>query len=219
MNFYNPKVRVLPATAPQARVRLSAVLVLSFWVLALSGDGAEARLGEGRQLAVGIYAGDGSTLAGTLRVERVFTEQRRIGFFRVKLMPVLVAQGVRLELARTEPGTNWTAGFRVKLSPLARSSRVEWRGVSISFRGESEPRLRARRLQLPDKPETDHCMLEELTLETDAGLVQVPRATLLLGSPTGTVVWDSNGFLHRWNLFTKTLITLDSNNSQADGSL
>lgn len=177
------------------------------------------RTAEVRNLVVGIYAHESSSKIGTLRVERVFSEPRRIGFFRVKLMPLLVAQGVRFELAQPDPGTNWTAGFRVKLSPLARSQRVEWRGVSISFPGESEPRLKAGRLQLPDKPETDHCMLEELMLETDAGLVQVPRATLLLGSPTGTVVWDSNGFLHQWNLFTKILTTTVLNNRQTDASL
>jgi hypothetical protein len=184
-----------------------------------AGQGAEMRTSEARNLAVGIYTANASALVGTLRVERVFTEQQRFGFFRVKLMPILVAQGVRLELNQAQPGTNWTAGFRVKLAPLARSSRIEWRGVSIAFAGESEPRLQARRLQLPDQPETDHCLLEDLTLDTDAGLVQASRATLLLGASAGTVVWESSGFLHQWNLFTRTLTTVNLNNSQADHSL
>lgn len=221
MNLCNATLGVFSANALGGQIRLRRLLLLIVFLVLLrpAGQGGEMRTSEARNLAVGIYAGSAPALVGTLRVERVFTEQQRFGFFRVKLMPLLVAQGVRLELDEAQAGTNWTAGFRVKLAPVARSSRIEWRGVSLSFAGESEPRLQARRLQLPDQPATDHCLLEDVTLETDAGLVQASRATLLLGASAGTVVWESSGFLHQWNLFSKTLTTVNLNHRQADDSL
>jgi hypothetical protein len=163
---------------------------------------------EARNVTTAIYSADGSTTVAVIKAERVFTEKRRIGFFRVRLLPLLVVQGVRLELAQANPDTNWLAGFRVELSPLARTSgSVEWREVSLWLPGETTPRLQAKKVIPATNGDTEYCALEGVTVQTEAGPVQVPRARLLLSGQPGRVVRDGEGPPAQWDLFPKPSIS------------
>ena len=64
-------------------------------LLPFSGRAERLRSVEARNVTLAIYSDDSSALVAVLKVGRVFNENRRLGFFRVKLLPVLVAQGVR----------------------------------------------------------------------------------------------------------------------------
>ena len=163
---------------------------------------------EARNVTLGVYSDDFSTLVATLKVGRVFNENRRLGFFRVKLLPVLVAQGVRLEFTESAANTNWPAGFRANPVPLAqRGTSLQWRDVSVRFPQEPQPRLHAGQLRPPTRTDPESCLLEDVTLQTDSGALNVPRARLLLKGPTGRVVWESQGAIQQWDLFTRSLIS------------
>jgi hypothetical protein len=167
---------------------------------------------EARNVTLAIYSDDSSTLVAVLKVARVFNENRRLGFFRVKLLPVLVAQGVRLEFTQSMPNTNWPAGFCANPAPLAqRGTSLEWRDVTVRFPQDVGPRLQAGRLHPPTRTRTESCLLENVTLQTDSGVLNVPQARLLLKGLAGRVVWESQGAVQQWDLFMRSLISEKSN--------
>jgi hypothetical protein len=181
--------------------------------LPVSGQAEKIRGVDARNVAVAIYSDDSSTQVAVLKVGKVFIESRRLGFFRVKLLPMIVAQGVHLEFTESAPSTNWPSGFRANPAPLAPpGTSVEWRDFSVRFAQDARPRLRAARLHPPTKTDTESCLLEDATLQTDAGALNVSRATLLLKGLTGRVVWESQGAVQQWDLFTRTLISDKSKN-------
>ena len=46
-----------------------------------------------------IYGDDFFKPVAAVKIERIFTDHRRLGFFHIQLLPVLVAEGVHLEFA------------------------------------------------------------------------------------------------------------------------
>jgi hypothetical protein len=162
---------------------------------------------EARNVAVPIYPPGALTPCAVVKVGHVFTEKRRMGFFRVKLLPVLVAQDVRLELGQSSPDTNWLAGFRVDLGPVARGGSVEWRDLSLWLPRETLPRLQVQRLVLPADPRSQEFALEGVTLQTETGPLKVPRARLWVGEQPGQVIWEENGMVLRWDLFAGKVIS------------
>ena len=68
------------------------------------------------------------------KVEKIFLDHRKLGFFRVKLLPVLVVQGVRLEFADANPTNEWAESFQSDWLPEVKRSAVEWRDVSMAFK-------------------------------------------------------------------------------------
>jgi hypothetical protein len=187
------------------RVGLCLALVA---LLPFAGRAEKLRSVEARDVTMGIYSDDSSALVATLKVARVFNENRRLGFFRVKLLPVLVVQGVRLEFTESTPNTNWPAGFRANPAPLARpGTSLEWRDVSVRFPQDTHPRLQAGQLHPPTGTDAESCLLEHVTLQTDAGALNVARARLLLKGLAGRLVWESQGVIQQWDLFTRSLIS------------
>lgn len=189
--------------------RRTAALCLAFvaW-LPLSGRAEKLRDVEARNVTVGIYSDDSSVMVAVLKVGRVFNGNRSLGFFGVKLLPVLVAQGVRLEFTESTPNTNWLAGFRANPALFARpGTSLEWRDVSVRFPQDAQPRLHARRLHPPTRTDAESCLLENVTLQTDGGALNVARARLLLKGLAGRVVWDSQGATQQWDLFTRSLVS------------
>jgi len=173
-----------------------------------SGGAGAVRAAEARNVTVGIYADDSASMVAMLKVGRIFTENRRLGFFRIKLLPVLVAEGVRLEFTESRPNTNWPAGFRANPALLARpGTSLEWRDVSVRFPQDAQPRLQAGQLHPPTRADAESCLLEGVTLQTDAGPLKVSRARLLLNGLAGRVVWESQGVTWQWDLFTSNLIS------------
>src|ERR1035438_2416717 len=79
-----------------------------------------------------IYGDDFFKPVATLKIGRIFTDHRRLGFFRIKLLPVLVAEGVHLEFAQASLQTNWLEGFRFDPALSVSRSAVEWRDFSVS---------------------------------------------------------------------------------------
>lgn len=181
-----------------------AVAVLSS---VCSGRAQAFRFFEASNLRIPICADGAAAPVGIVRIERVFTEKRRMGFFRVKLLPITVVTGTRIDLAESKPNTNWLSGFRLPRGLVASRGGVEWREVGVQLPGDSTPRLRIKRLRPPptDAAAAEYLLLENVTLQTEAGPVQVPQARLLLRGSPGRIVWQSGDQAGEWDLFTGKL--------------
>jgi hypothetical protein len=53
------------------------------------------------------YAPNSIREIASFKVGKVFLDHRKLGFFRVKLLPVLIVQSVRLEYADVNPTNEW----------------------------------------------------------------------------------------------------------------
>jgi hypothetical protein len=140
--------------------------------------------------------------AAKLSVEKVFKEQRRVGFFRVRLLTLQVAQGVRIELLEQGGGTNWQQGFYFKPGLAEKASDIEWREVSIVVAPETTPRLSAVRMEPPCTAHPGACVLEGVTLHGGFGEIKIPQARLVLSGQAAWVESESAGKTERWDLFT-----------------
>jgi hypothetical protein len=171
---------------------------------------------EARDIQIPFYADSAQSLAAVLKIQTVFTDHRRLGFFRIKLLTVLVAQNVCLELADSAANTNWAAAFQFKRWPFAKGrDMLEWHDVSVRMPGETLPRLRAGRVSPNSNATTDFCLLEDVTLQTDEGPIKISQARLLLADQPGRVVWEERGRKNFWDLFTSKL---NSNTNQASAN-
>ncbi len=177
-------------------------------LLAALSSRAEVRTAEARNVTVAIYPDDSLESVAVLKVERVYTDHRHVGFFSVKLLPVLVAQGVRLEMTSSTPNTNWLASFHANLLPSARSGSIEWRNCSLWFPHETSSRLEVARLTVNSTAGREFCTLEDVTLQTVSGPLKLPRAKLALNGRPGQVVWQQDGSVVQWDLFSQKLNTV-----------
>jgi hypothetical protein len=149
-----------------------------------------------------IYGSDFFKPVATLKVERVFTDHRRMGFFRVKLLPVLVADGVHVEFTESRPQTNWLDGFRFDPAPGVARHAVEWRDFSVSFGREPAPRLRANRVHPALNTDSIVCSLEGVTVQAGDQPLSLPKAELRAEAQSGTVVWMRANEVIQLDLFT-----------------
>lgn len=136
------------------------------------------------------------------RIDSVFTEHRKIGFFRVKLLPRLIVEGVRLEFDQAVLGTNWLEGLRFDPAPGVRRSAVEWRDFTVFFPQEKLPRLRAERAYPPMNAGATRFRLDGVTVQTGGEPISLPHAELRAEGPSGQVVWTRSNQIIQWDLFT-----------------
>ena len=114
------------------------------------------------------------------KIDRISTEYKRIGFFRVQLLPVLVVEGIHLELTPDQlPQTNWLDGFQCGMGCRRRTGARSNGGTSTSsFPREKIPCLHASRAH-PMQPTPERfflCQLEGVTLQAGAGPIHLARA-------------------------------------------
>ena len=80
-----------------------------------------------------------------LRVQRISKDYERRGFFRIGLLPVLVADKVTLRFLDAERSADTFA--RVGWLTESAVDTVEWRRVELTFEKETNPRLQAARMR------------------------------------------------------------------------
>ena len=149
-----------------------------------------------------IYGDDFFTPVAALKIERIFTDHRRLGFFHIKLLPVLVAEGVHLEFTQATPQTNWLEGFRFDPAPSVSRSAVEWRDFSVSIAQEKLPRLQADRVHPTVNADSIVCQLEGVTVQAGLERLKVPKAELRAEGQSGQVIWMRSHQVVQWDLFT-----------------
>ena len=140
-------------------------------------------------------------------IAQISREYRHMGFFTVKLLPVLVVKGIRLDLGSASGQTNWLGGFRCDWSPRANPTVFEWRDFSVFFPGETAPRLRAKRVYPVAGPGSLAGRLEGVILQTGAELVYLPRAEVRATGRAGEIVWQDRSAAIRWDLFSTQCTT------------
>lgn len=190
-------------TAGQA-FRISALLgaaLFGFLAMSSVAPGQTANF-HARNVEIRVFPDDSIQQIAVCRIDSVFTEYRKIGFFRVRLLPRLVAEGVQLEFDRPDGGTNWLDGLQFDPAPGVGRSAVEWRGFSVRCAPETLPRLRAKRVTPLANAGATVYRLEGVTLRTEGGELAVPKAELRTDGESGQVSWTHSGQVIRWNLFT-----------------
>ena len=129
------------------------------------------------------------------KVEKIYLDYRKLGFFRVKLLPVLVVQGVRLEFADANPTNDWTECFQSDWLPDVKRGAVEWRDVSVAFKKEKEEasRLHANRAQPAAGGSPTICSFNGVTLEANGMKWQMAQAELRNENGRPVLVWPADG--------------------------
>ena len=185
----------------KCRAGALGALAAGFFPLCVPAAGFSGSLQASNVESV-IYGDDFFKPVATVKIGRIFTDHRRLGFFHVKLLPVLVAEGVHLEFAQASPQTNWRDGFRFDPAPAAGRSAVEWRDFSVSVAQEKLPRLQADRVHPTVNASSIVCQLEGVTVQAGLERLKVPKAELRAEGQSGQVVWTRSHQVIQWDLFT-----------------
>jgi hypothetical protein len=152
------------------------------------------------------YAPDSIREIADCKIEKIYLDHRRLGFFRVKLLPVLVVQGVRLELGGSNPTNDWPQGFQSDWLPDIKRSAVEWRDVVITVQKDNAPSLHADRAQPEPGGGATVCSFNSVTLEAGGAKWQVPQAVLQNENGRPFLVWQDGGGTRRMDLFSGELL-------------
>lgn len=124
-----------------------------------------------------IYNTNTFELRAVLRVKQVYPGQKKVGFFRVKLLPQIVGEGVRLEFSKSGlDGSALPEAQKIFLA-LTRAQEFELKDVAFCFPGEMTPRLEARRI-LPAAAGAPGLQLEGVRLPGKDHELLWPRASL-----------------------------------------
>ena len=127
-------------------MRAYTVVVLCLAVFRVEASDRVFRYAEGmRGATLPFYMPGESKPYAALRVQRVVKDFDRRGFFRIGLLPVLVADSVTLRILQPSraPATIAAADELTKTA----ANVVEWRNVELFYSDERIPRLRAARMR------------------------------------------------------------------------
>jgi hypothetical protein len=158
---------------------------------------------KARGLVIPIYAGGQAEAVAAVRIEGIAEDQRRLGPFRVRALPVLVISQARVEVLQSGAASNVVAGLGRQLKQLGGRRPVEVRGFQMSFPGESAPRLQARRVTLKAEDGVLALLLEEVTLREAAGGRTLPRAWFGPGPAAPALRWGPTEAPSSYDLFAE----------------
>lgn len=146
-------------------------------------------------------------LSADCKVDKIFVDHRKLGFFHVQLLPILVAQGVRLDLSGSQSDGYWSECFQSDWLPEMKDNVMEWRNVAISVQEETSPRVCADRAH-PAKGKTSIiCRLDNVTLKHNGAIWRASRAELCNENGRPRVLWHSGGGEFHWDLFTGEMVS------------
>lgn len=192
------------AAAPNRRVVRVFYSLWSGWLAwgcflaGIQSAAAATAAPQARNVLIPIYAEGHPRAVASIRIERVFRDHRRMGFFRVKALPLVVAEGVQLEVRKPAGATNLLAEFSAALHRLGGNRAVELRDFRFALAGEAGPRLQARRLSPPTAADPTAFLLEGVRMDDGSRQLAFPKATavpdspgvLRLSTPDATVAFD-----------------------------
>jgi hypothetical protein len=158
-------------------------------------------------MEISVYSQNSLSPEAIWKINLVSPRHRRLGFFSVKLLPVMVVEGIQLEFTSANPQTNWLEGFRCEWAPAANRGLIEWRNFSIIFPQEKEPRLQAKRAHPAANAGSLICQLEGVTLQTGSRPIHLSRAEVRAEGQAGAIVWQDSAATIRWNLFSGQFTT------------
>jgi hypothetical protein len=187
------------------------------WALALlllaPGMRAATAPTRARHVTVPLYAEGQTQAVAVARIDSFFTDHRRLGFFRVKLMPLLVAAGVRLEVGPGALRSNVLAGLQHRLETLGGRTPVEIRDFALMLPGETEARLAASKVRFAGAASLPEWWIEGGTLRIADRSYELPKAQLLLRGKPGCLVWQKGQTLFQYDFVTENLLATPLNRS------
>ena len=189
---------ICPKTAGVLPVILGICLAAGFSLQARAANLVSSF--EARDVTMPVYFDLSDNPGAVWRVGHVFEDHRRLGFFRVRLLPVLVADNISLECLQTNASLDWVKIFHSLPAEVTQKNGTEWRDFKLAFAGETSPCLQASRVNVKNDGSVIICRLEGMTLRTDTGTVSVPLAELHAEAHAARVTWQSAGRNNQWDL-------------------
>lgn len=153
-------------------------------------------------MEINVYPKNSLEPEAVWKINTVSPEHKRIGFFSIKLLPVMVAAGIQLEFTKTNPQTDWLEGFHGEWMPTASQSIFEWRDFSIFFPQEKLPRLHAKYVHPVTNAGSLVCRLDGVTLQSGSGPVHLSSAEVRADGQGGKIVWRDSASTIQWDLFS-----------------
>lgn len=119
--------------------------------------------------------------AGVIRIDALYKDYRRKGFFRVGLLPVAVAEGVTVEVVHEPALARTFSAVHEHFGGSKASDAVEVRRLAFTFPGETAPRLAADTAR--PGPGGRWRLSGHVTFTGPEGIVQADHGELLLLGP------------------------------------
>ncbi len=165
-----------------------------------------------------IFLEDNRPAAAVLKVDKVYTEYQRRGFFRIGLLPLVVMEGVKIDFRQVDAASSALARLPKELKPWAGSRMLELRDVKFAFPAEPKERLRAAKVRWLENGQWQ--LSNGVAIQMATNEVKVQQALLQIAGPSaGVVAWGDPNALSSFNLFAfnpKTPATnLAANNQEA----
>lgn len=121
---------------------------------------------------------------------RIFTDYEAHGFFRIGLLPMPVAENVKIQISSVERLTNALCALQEWHKASAGLRRLELRNVEISIFGETALRLRAARARVGNESTLE---LFDVSLPGQPGppLTIAKGALQIAGNSAGRFSWHT----------------------------
>ena len=103
-----------------------------------------------RGMVIPVFVGSESKPTAIVRVKELFNDYRRVGFFKIGAMPLVVLDGLTLELRHTRNLSNSLKEVHKGVLVNKHPNLLEARDVRIIITAESAPRLQAKTMRFVD---------------------------------------------------------------------
>jgi hypothetical protein len=164
-----------------------AVLCLGLW---LPGRTAQAQMEFAPSLDdATLEKYQGLQLVSRVHVTRAFVDHEKWGFFKIRLAPIGVADGVNVQIFSAKCLTNALDTINPGSISSVDLRHVEFRNLQISLLGEKEPRLRADSARMI---RADVMQLSHVSVSNGGAAISISKATLQVSGPDcGCLRWNN----------------------------
>jgi hypothetical protein len=138
---------------------------------------------------IGLYRGTETEPATVVRLDHVYTDYERKGFFRIGILPIGVMEGITFELHHPESVTNSLAQLHQWLGPRA-AGRLELRRVAFVVSAPVTNRLETGRARLAADGRL--ALFDGVTLVSGTNQMRAARGALQIsGTQAGRLIMET----------------------------
>jgi|GEM_PF-6626410 hypothetical protein len=132
-----------------------------------------------RDVIVPIYSSQSSDPIALLRIDSLVRDNRRLGFFKVSILPIVVVQGVKLEVLQPQLVDDLLQNLPKHLKSVTGGMPLEIRDFKVMMKDETLPRLEAKRFKPARAEESVLAELQDVRFCTQVGELFSKSARLL----------------------------------------